>query len=106
MEKAKQSLALVADVGLPQFDAFASAIQCKLDEAKQAKAELGIHPLEFPTYSHDLNPYDFALWDEVERRMDRQRAPEHDTAEAFKQRLRNFSTSKVVKNVVGNFYIT
>jgi hypothetical protein len=60
----------------------------KSGEARQAKADLSIVPIEFPTYSPDLNPCDYALWDEVERRMDQQAAPKNESREAFKARLR------------------
>ena len=33
-----------------------------------AKKALKIKPIKFPTYSPDLNPCDYALWQEVERR--------------------------------------
>ena len=56
--------------------------------AKTAKAELGIVPIEFPVYSPDLNPLDFALWSEVSSRMDAAGAPRRETLEAYKARLR------------------
>jgi len=60
----------------------------KSHEAQQAKASLGIEPIEFPTYSPDLNPCDYALWDEVERRLENQVPPRNESREAFKARLR------------------
>ncbi len=60
----------------------------KSKEGKRAKTELNISPIEFPTYSPDMNACDYALWDEVERRMKQQTAPKHETREGFKARLR------------------
>ena len=54
----------------------------------EAKAALNIEPLRFPTYSPELNPLDFAVWDEVERRMSEQKAPANESVHAFKARLR------------------
>ena len=45
-------------------------------------------PIEFPAYSPDLNRLDYGLWDEVERRMAKQKTPKKETVEAFKARLR------------------
>jgi hypothetical protein len=56
--------------------------------AMDAKKGLKIHPIEFPTYSPDLNPLDFSLWQEVEDRMSRQKTPSKESADAFKARLR------------------
>ena len=75
----------------------------KSNAAKTAKAELGIKPLEYPTYSPDLNPMDFFLWSEVARRMEKGRAPRAETVAQYKARLRRtaFSTPKeVVKKAV------
>ena len=54
-----------------------------------AKAALKIQPMEFPTYSPDLNSLDFALWQEMQNRMAAaaQAAPNTESAETFKQRL-------------------
>ena len=60
----------------------------KSGPALEAKASLKIHPMEFPRYSPDLNPLDFALWNEVERRMSEQEQPEDETVDEFKARLR------------------
>ena len=60
----------------------------KSKEAVRAKADLNISAIEFPTYSPDMNPCDYALWDEVERRMGQQAAPKCETREGFKARLR------------------
>ena len=49
---------------------------------------MNIEPLRFPTYSPELNPLDFAVWDEVERRMSEQKASAHESVHALKARLR------------------
>ena len=53
-----------------------------------AKKELNIKPIKFPTYSPDLNPCDYALWQEVERRMATQVVPPTEDVKGFKARLR------------------
>ena len=60
----------------------------KAAPALAAKAALKIKPIMFPTYSPDLNPCDYALWDEVQRRMDSQPVPAQETIAEFKERLR------------------
>ena len=60
----------------------------KSNVAKGAKAELKLQPLEFPTYSPDINPLDYALWDEVERRMAACTPPRVESMQEFKGRLR------------------
>lgn len=60
----------------------------KSNKAKDAKKALGMKPIEFPKYSPDLNPLDFFLWSEVERRLALQRTPAKETIEHFKARLR------------------
>ena len=59
----------------------------KFNVGIDAKAKLKIHPLPFPTYSPDLNPCDFSLWEEVENRMAEQKAPRRETMEGFQERL-------------------
>ena len=56
--------------------------------AIQAKKELKIHPINFPTYSPDLNPCDFSMWQEVEDQMAAQKIPRGETVDGFKARLR------------------
>ena len=41
----------------------------KSNAAKRAKELLKINAVQFPTYSPDLNPLDFSLWAEVEKRI-------------------------------------
>lgn len=60
----------------------------KSRKAQVAKADLGIHAVQFPRYSPDLNPLDFSLWMAIEQRV-AQRTPDHtETVSAFKIRLR------------------
>ena len=71
----------------------------KSNDAKQAKKDLNIAPIEFPTYSPDLNACDYALWDEVERCMAQQVAPPREAIEGFKARLRRTALA-IPKNVI------
>ena len=65
---------------------------CKTKLGAEAKKEVGIKPIEFPKYSPDLNPMDYFVWDEVQRRMDKS-APKRESMEAFKARLRKTAMS-------------
>lgn len=56
--------------------------------AVDAKNDLGIQPMKFPTYSPDLNPLDFSLWEEVGARMAKQNPPKCESIEDYKARLR------------------
>ena len=60
----------------------------KSNAAKKAKEEAGIHALEYPQHSPDLNPMDFYVWAEIERRMSKHRAPRNETQAQYKARLR------------------
>jgi hypothetical protein len=60
----------------------------KSNKGKAAKQELKIRPLKFPRYSPDLNPLDFALWSEVERRMGKHKVSGNESVSKFKARLR------------------
>ena len=40
----------------------------KSRKGRSAKQDIGVCPLRFPKYSPDLNPLDFYIWAEVERR--------------------------------------
>jgi len=53
-----------------------------------AKAEVGIHAVPMPAYSPDLNPLDYFLWDEVDRRMVANTPADVETVAAYKKRLR------------------
>ena len=61
----------------------------KSNNAMQAKAALNIKPWAFPRYSPDLNPLDFFLWHEVERRMAQRQAVRNESVESYKRRLRS-----------------
>ena len=72
---------------------------------EQAKADLGIEPIEFPTYSPDINPLDYALWAEVEARMQKGKAPRNETATAYKARLRRTAMAipeKVIRKMLAD----
>ena len=60
----------------------------KSNAAKGAKAEMGICPMDYPKHSPDLNPMDYFLWTEVQRRMASQPTPNKESLTAFKARLR------------------
>jgi len=60
----------------------------KSNLAKAAKKTLGISAMHFPRYSPDLNPLDYFLWNEVERRMEKGEPKRLETTDAFKKRLR------------------
>ena len=60
----------------------------KSRKATDAKRELGITTIEFPRYSPDLNPMDFFLWAEVDRRMVANAPTARETKQQFMARLR------------------
>ena len=60
----------------------------KSRKAITAKEEVRIVPIDYPTYSPDLNVLDYFLWSEVERRMAKSRVTKIETAEEYKKRLR------------------
>ena len=64
----------------------------KSNKGKVAKAEAGIRAMEFPKRSPDLNPLDYSIWSEVNRRMRAQekrfRPSFRETSVAYKARLR------------------
>ena len=60
----------------------------KSNKALSAKKELKIRTLEYPKHSPDLNPLDFFVWSEIERRMASQSSPKNETQEQYKARLR------------------
>ncbi len=49
--------------------------------------------LRYPKYSPDLNPLDYFVWSEVERRMGEQKAPSRESAAAYRARLRRTAKS-------------
>ena len=61
--------------------------------AIRAKKEVKIKPIEFPTYSPDLNPCDYSLWEEIENRMATQKTPRGEDVAGFKERLRRTALS-------------
>ena len=75
----------------------------KAAAAVATKAALKIVPLEYPVYSPDMNPCDYALWDEVERSMAKQVTPDGEIVDGFKARLRRTAMGlpkAVVKKIV------
>ena len=75
----------------------------KSKKAVDTKKKLRIHPIEFPKYSPDLNPLDFFLWAEVNRRMAERAAPARESQAAFKARLKRTATAipaSVIKRAV------
>ena len=60
----------------------------KSKKAMAAKEEMKIEAIDFPKYSPDLNPCDFFLWSEVQRRMALKKEPRHETVAGYKARLR------------------
>ena len=77
----------------------------KSNAAKEAKRNLKIVPIEFPTYSPELNPCDYALWEEVENRMAAQKAPKHESVSDFKARLRRTAMAipkPVIEKMLGS----
>lgn len=66
----------------------------KSNTALGAKRALGIVAVPFPRYSPDLNPLDYFLWAEVNRRMYREgAAPARESVAGFKKRLRRTAMS-------------
>ena len=60
----------------------------KSNKAIAVKSELGITGIQFPTYSPDLNPMDYFLWAEVEKRMAANAPAGRESAAKYKARLR------------------
>ncbi|CAK0858989.1 unnamed protein product, partial [Prorocentrum cordatum] len=68
------------------------AVDCK-------RRGLKITPIKFPKYSPDLNPLDYFLWAEVNRRMAEQSAPANESQSAYKARLRRVAMG-IPKSVI------
>lgn len=70
----------------------------KSSKGVKAKKASGIVPIEFPKYSPDLNPMDFFLWADIERRMVRTAPTGDESVKAFQKRLRRTAlrTSRVL----------
>ena len=60
----------------------------KSKKAMAAKAAAKIEAIEWPKYSPDLNPLDYAIWDAIEARMKDGNPSENETVQAYRQRLR------------------
>ena len=70
---------------------------------KAAKRELHIKPEEWPTYSPDLHPLDYSIWELIEQRMAKQKAPRKETVAQYKERLKRTALrlpAKLVRQVV------
>ena len=60
----------------------------KSRKAMDAKAALGITAVPMPAYSPDMNPLDFSLWAEIEKRMIANAPKRVETVSEYKKRLR------------------
>ena len=58
-----------------------------------AKQEAGIHTIPWPRYSLDLNPLDFSLWVNIEKRMHASALNGRESIEDYKIRLRRTALS-------------
>ena len=65
----------------------------KSNKAKVAQLDFKIGPVRFPKYSPDLNPLDFYVWSEIERRMLASRVKGVESAKQYKSRLRRVAMS-------------
>ena len=54
----------------------------------RAKADVGITVVPSPPYSPDLNPLDYFVWDEIERRMLANAPRKVESVSAYNERLR------------------
>jgi hypothetical protein len=61
----------------------------KSNKALDQKKELKIQTVDLPKYSPDLNPCDYFLWDEIERRMAKNVPKGRESVTAYKARLRS-----------------
>ncbi|CAK0807833.1 unnamed protein product, partial [Prorocentrum cordatum] len=66
---------------------------------KSKKAGSQDHPHQVPKYSLDLNPLDYFLWAEVNRRMAEQSAPANESQSAYKARVRRVAMG-IPKSVI------
>lgn len=77
----------------------------KSKKAKMAKKDLKINTVDLPRYSPDLNPLDFFLWAEVERRLALQNPKQPESMAAFKARMRRVALnipSAVIRKAVAS----
>ena len=65
----------------------------KSRRAVAAKMELGIKPIDYPKYSPDLNPLDYFVWSEVDRRMGLAKVTRVETKAQYMARLRRTALS-------------
>ena len=70
-------------------------------KGKKAKRELKLKVKKLPPYSPDLNPWDFALWKNIDDRVQKNGPKGKETAKAFKKRLR-LTALRTSRTVVGN----
>jgi len=56
--------------------------------AKAAKKEVQIDTVDLPKYSMDLNPWDYSLFEDIEKRVAAKAPKGKETVAAFKKRLR------------------
>ena len=56
--------------------------------AVAAKKAVGIKTLSLPPYSPDLNPLDYSIWDNIQRRMLQKHIDGYETRKAYVKRLR------------------
>ena len=63
----------------------------KSRKAQAAKEEVGVYPVRFPKYSPDLNPLDFYVWSEIERRALSLKGSGFVSAKAYKKRLQRIA---------------
>ena len=78
----------------------------KSRKAIEATDELSTKAIQYPRYSPDLNPMDFFLWAEVERRMFAAKAPSKETVAQYKTRLRRTAFAipgSVIEKTVADF---
>ena len=71
----------------------------KSNVAIEAKDELHIKPIDFPRYSPDLNPLDYYVWNEVNRRMAARKTPAKESVAAYKRRLKRVAMSIPKKSI-------
>ena len=65
---------------------------------------LKMTPVPFPKYSPDLNPLDYFVWAEVNKRMGSQSPPANESQTAYKNRLRRTAMgipAPTIRAVVG-----
>ena len=68
------------------------------------RKSLKMTAVPFPKYSPDLNPLDYFVWAEVNRRMESQSAPANESQTAYKSRLRRTALgipASTIRAVVG-----